>query len=737
MSDDKIPYEELQEKFIRDEVILDSLRRGEIDIVVGSAEPLIVRLKAIAEEKERLGVLLDIVRRINQLIIHEDNPGKLLKSAGDCLCEKELFNAARIVQLDESGKIIMSVENGEIAFKENSGVSDVKSQFPCLEKLIKSREPFVITEPNPACDEFVFGKSFENRCLIGVTLHHDKELFGAMIVSAPLSMATETDARKLCDEIGGELGFALFRIRNQAALKQDEAERSRLITAIEQTDDIVVITASDGTIEYVNPIFENITGYTSVEALGKTSRMLKSGKQDQAFYKDLWETITSGQTWKGRMVNKCKDGTLYTEESTITPVRDVSGQIVNFVAVKRNITENLRTNEEKLLLKEQLQQAQKLESVGRLAGGLAHDINNMLSIILGYGENLLHQLHYEDPMRDDVEEILDAGKRSATLTRQLLAFSRKQTLQPEVLDLNAVVRNLEKMLSRLIGEDINLELSLSDEINRVMADSSQIEQVIMNLAVNARDSMPKGGMLLIETSNIELDEIYTQKHAGVKPGRYVMLSVTDNGCGMDKEILSQVFEPFFTTKEKNKGTGLGLSMVYGIIKQSGGNIWAYSEPGHGTTFKIYLPQTNVKQNRKKAAAEKKITAGSGEHILVVEDEGSLRKLMETILSQLGYKVCIAANGGEALHLIEEKMLEPDLIITDVIMPNMSGRELMDQLRRNRPDLKVLYMSGYTNNAIAHHGVLDPGTPFIQKPFTLRDIDKKIREIFQGGVEDSR
>jgi len=519
-------------------------------------------------------------------------------------------------------------------------------------------------------------------------------------------------------------------VRDVTERKRAQAEVDRLTMAIEQTGDVILVTDPAGTIQYVNPAFETVTGYTRDEALGQNPRLLKSGKQPPSFYRDLWETITGGRIWQGRMVNKRRDGTLYTEEATISPVKDASGQILSFVAVKRDITEHLRMRQEQSRLQEQLQQAQKMESIGRLAGGVAHDFNNMLGVILGYGENLLHQLHPGDPLREDVKEIVEAGKRAAALTRQLLAFSRKQPLQPEVLDLNTLVRDIAKMLKRLIGEDIDLKLSLADELDRVMADPGQIEQVILNLAVNARDAMPGGGKLTIETANVALDETYAQKHVGVHPGKYVMLAVTDTGCGMDKEVLSQIFDPFFTTKERGKGTGLGLATAYGIVKQSGGHIWAYSEPGRGTTFKIYLPQTEAIQEPRPDAEKKEATASGGEHVLVVEDEKNLRKMMKAMLSRLGYRVSLAANGGEALLLMEEKGLKPDLVITDVVMPNMSGRDLADRLQRNQPGLKVLYMSGYTDNAVVHQGVLDPGTPFIQKPFTLRDIAEKIQAVLR-------
>ncbi len=407
---------------------------------------------------------------------------------------------------------------------------------------------------------------------------------------------------------------------------------------------------------------------------------------------------------------------------------DTAGKIINYVAVKRDITRQIRIRKEKKQLQEQLQQAQKVEAIGRLAGGVAHDFNNMLSIILGYGESLLDQLHTGDPMREDVKEIMEAGRRSAALTRQLLAFSRKQTLQPTVLDLNDIISNLEKMLGRLIGEDIELNLLLAENLGLVMADPGQIEQVIMNISVNARDAMPMGGKLLIESTNIELDRIYADDHPSVIPGRYAMVAITDTGFGMDNDTLLKVFEPFFTTKGKNQGTGLGLSTVYGIVKQSGGNIWVYSERGHGTTFKVYLPIIDAEKTIEKKSPERDNIQGHGELIIVVEDEKSVRRLMIKVLTKLDYQVKIAANGGEALLLIEEYGLEPDLVITDVIMPGVGGAALIKRLKKTRPELKVLYMSGYTDSAIVHHGILDSDTPFIQKPFTVRELIAKVQEV---------
>ena len=396
-----------------------------------------------------------------------------------------------------------------------------------------------------------------------------------------------------------------------------------------------------------------------------------------------------------------------------------------------DVTERRKAEAERDKLQEQLLQAQKMESIGRLAGGVAHDFNNMLSIILGYGEHILEQLKPEDPLRQQVNQMVEAGRRSAVLTGQLLAFSRRQTLQPRVVSINDVVTNLEKMLRRLIREDIELGIKLGPEIPSILVDPGQLEQVILNLAANARDAMPLGGKLLIETGLAELDGHYADTHRDVRPGKYVLLAMSDTGCGMSDEVRNKVFEPFFTTKERGKGTGLGLAMVYGIVKQSGGNIWVYSEPDKGTTFKIYIPLTDKEPDVGREPNFEAHSVGQGEHILVVEDEEMLRSFLETLLPRMGYRVTVVANGGEALLMMEEKGFKPDLILTDVVMPHMSGKELMNRLKRSHPNLKVIYMSGYTDNAVVHHGVLDPGTHFIQKPFTNKHLLSKLKEVLDG------
>jgi CheY-like chemotaxis protein len=370
-----------------------------------------------------------------------------------------------------------------------------------------------------------------------------------------------------------------------------------------------------------------------------------------------------------------------------------------------------------------------MEAVGRLAGGVAHDFNNLLGVIIGFGERLLRRLPSAE--RREIGEVLKAAEHAAALTRQLLAFSRRQVLQPRVLDLNSVVGELDAMLRRIIGEDVHLVTVLRSGLGSVKADPGQVQQVIMNLAVNARDAMPKGGSLTIETDNVELDQSYSSTHHAVRPGHYVMLAVTDTGTGMDAATQARIFEPFFTTKEPGKGTGLGLATVFGIVKQSGGNIWVYSEPQRGTTFKVYLPRLDgIAPEASTRAAAPEAARGS-ETVLLVEDADSLRELGREILEEHGYRVLEARSGVEALQVLGRHAGSLELVLTDLVMPGMSGVELAGQIKAQRPATKVLYMSGYTDDALGHHGVLEAGMAFVEKPFTIDGLLRKVREVLDS------
>ena len=509
-------------------------------------------------------------------------------------------------------------------------------------------------------------------------------------------------------------------IRDITAHKLAEESHTRLATAVEQAVEAIIITDAAAAILYVNPGFEKTSGYTREEVIGKNPRILRSGKQDAEFYDRMWTSLSAGNAWSGRLINKRKDGTLYEEDATISPVRNAAGKIVNFVAVKRDVTHEAH-------LENQLRQSQKMEVVGRLAGGVAHDFNNILMAISGYCELLLLKMPHDETMRRDVLEILKAQKQGASLTRQLLAFSRKQVLEPKVFDLGVIVSSMENLLQRLIGEDINLRIQTSAEAEMVEADPNQMEQVIMNLVVNSRDAMPRGGHLTIEVSDEELDEEYARGHLDATPGPHVTLSLTDNGHGMDPKTLSHVFEPFFTTKGVEKGTGLGLAMVYGIVTQSRGSISVYSEPGLGTTFKIYLPRIHC-AGRGIASESDVAPTGGSETILLVDDNESIRSAVGELIRIQGYNVLLASGGKEALETSRTYAGPIDLLVTDVVMPQMSGRELAEKLSAEREGIKILYMSGYTDDAVLQHGILSSDSMFLQKPATMAALLRKIREL---------
>jgi two-component system cell cycle sensor histidine kinase/response regulator CckA len=514
--------------------------------------------------------------------------------------------------------------------------------------------------------------------------------------------------------------------RREQDFQSSQHMLKKLHSAVEQSADMVVITDRAGKIEYVNPAFEKTTGYHRDEVLGSTPRILKSGEHGDHFYRELWKTVGSGNVFRGVMINRKKTGESFVVEKTITPVRDANGEITNFISNDRDVSDFRK-------LEAALFQAHTMDAIGKLAGGVAHDFNNLLMIISSYAELMLDEIPAGSSLQRRAQEILNAARRAADLTRQLLAFWRKQPQQLQVVNLNVALHDTAKMLPHLIGEDIELRIIPGTDLARVRIDPVHFEQIVINLAANARDAMPGGGRLCFETKVVDLDKSF-HSHTVLQPGRYVLLEVTDSGAGISPEHLPHIFEPFYTTKAQGKGTGLGLATVYGIVKQSGGHIWVYSEAEVGTCFKIYFPvvtgasRAEGTDSGSDPIAKEPARSDRGyERILLVEDEESVRRPAAEFLQHSGYNVLEAGNGAQALEVVANSELPIDLVVTDVVMPGMSGGALAEHLSTTTPASRILFVSGYAEQVVIDHHIVDVHRNFLQKPFTLRELAAKIRE----------
>jgi PAS domain S-box-containing protein len=571
-----------------------------------------------------------------------------------------------------------------------------------FDRLVEQRDVELVGTPSPSW--------------LGVPLRTPAATIGVLVVQhyEQQNAYTERDLEFL-SSVGGQIALAIERKRAERKIRESEA---RLRVLVEQLPAVLWTVGND--LRFTSAVGAGLArlGLKPDEIVGK-SLLEYFETSDQTFLPVAahrravaGEPVTFHMEWK-RGSYACH----------AEPLHDAAGQVLGAICMSLDVTDRKQ-------LEEQFRQAQKMEAVGRLAGGIAHDFNNLLMVILGYADVLSERLVATDPLRKNAEQIRTAAQRAASLTRQLLAFSRKQILAPTVISIDSVVADMEKILRRLIPEDVQLETHSAAHLWSVRADRSQIEQVIMNLAINARDAMPNGGRLMLETANVELDSSFSRHSVVMAPGKYVMLAVTDNGCGMDADTQVHLFEPFFTTKEKGKGTGLGLATVYGIVKQSGGYIWVYSEPGKGTTFKVYLPRVEgarEKPRKDDSHGAKPLQRGS-ETVLLVEDEDGVRQLAREYLETNGYTVLQAAEGHAALELAGMHDGPIHLLMTDVVMPGISGRELAQRVSKVRPDVKVLYMSGYTDQAVVNHGILESGSVLLQKPFTMATLATKLREI---------
>jgi PAS domain S-box-containing protein len=533
------------------------------------------------------------------------------------------------------------------------------------------------------------------------------------------------------DEVG-ELVQSFDQMRTsisnyQAELISRNESLIKLSHAIEQSPVSIVITDRNGLVEFVNPRFTEVLGYDLREMLGKNIRLLKTEDPAGPSFETIWQTVSAGRIWRGEFRSARKNGEVFQQSVSLSPIKNDRGEITNTVALMEDISEQRA-------LEEQLRQSQKMEAVGLLTGGIAHDFNNILYAITGYGSLVLMKMAQDNPLRHHVDEILSAANRAAKLTQSLLAFSRKQVVKPQPVNVNELINRMEKMLLRLIREDIEFRTILHPAPLTVFIDPGQLEQALINLVTNARDAMPSGGSLIIETGPTSLSEQFAKKHGEVAEGPYVLISVSDTGIGMEEGVRERIFEPFFTTKEQGKGTGLGLSTVYGIVKQHNGYINCYSMPARGTTFKLYFPLVAAPDMELPKVILPEITKGK-ETVLLAEDDETVREYTISILQEAGYTVMAAANGQEALMKFHEQPGAVDLLLLDVIMPKKNGREVYEEARKVRPGMKVLFTSGYTAELVAEKGIIRGDINFLTKPCSPTDLLRKIREVLEQPVSE--
>jgi PAS domain S-box-containing protein len=731
---------------------------GEIIGVAVLAQDMTER-KSAEEGLDRLNRELRAISSCNQVLMRAEDEQTLLNDICRIICDEAGYRMAWVGYAEnDDAKTVRpvawaGVEDGYLAVARVTW-ADTERGRGATGTAIRSGQTNCVqdfTDPQAGpWRENALQRGY--RSSIAVPLKDESaNTFGALTIYSTEPKAFFTpDEIRLLEELSGDLAFGITVLRTRDERKEAEQERERLFSEAEQEreraearaaeldailsamTDGVVMYAPDGKVVRTNKAAERIFSLTRVPPelpLAPRAEQFKPIGEDGQPLTNL-DDMPTQRALRGETVDNVVLG-IYSPQTgqyvwladSAAPVRDAGGRLIGAVLTFRDITERKR-------LEEQLQQSQKMEAIGRLAGGIAHDFNNLLTAINGYADILVAGMAPDEPRRSDVEEIRKAGDRAAALTRQLLAFSRRQVLQPVVIDPSDVVAGIAPMLRRLVGEQIELRTPAAPDLGRVRADPSQIEQVLLNLVVNARDAMPAGGTLTIETANTELDDEYARNHPPVAPGPYVLLAVSDTGTGMDAVTMAHLFEPFFTTKPAGEGTGLGLATVYGIVAQSGGHVTAYSEPGHGSTFKVFLPRVaETVEPRSEAVAEP--AASGAETVLVVEDEDAVRSFVERVLGGLGYTVTTARSGAEALALAAHHRGPIDLLVTDVMLPGMNGRELSERLTALRPSLRTLFISGYTEDSIVHRGELGPDVAFLSKPFTPDALGRAVREVFRA------
>ncbi len=688
--------------------------------------------KMSREREHQLNCLLRAIRDVNQLIVREKDPERLIRRACEILVETRGYRAVWIALNGMGGMPVLVAQSGWGETFDGFADKLRNDILPsCWTRVRVSEKGFTILDPKMDCDDCLLREVCGQNAASVALINHEEIEYGILGLCLLHGEDIDKDEEDLILEVAGDLGLALHGL---------ETERKRMSYAqiVASSQDAMALVDCGYVYLEANPSYARLVGCDKARIVGHQLSEVLGEAVFLDIVKPNMDKCFQGKTVSFETLRNVPGLGSRFVEVQYSPCYGSDGSIHSIAVSIRDITLRKNAEAEREKLEEQLRASQKMEAVGSLAGGIAHDFNNLLSVIMGYTDFAIEGLRDDDSIVGDLMEVKKASQSAVILTRQLLAFSRKQVMQPALLNLNRTVEGLEKMLRRILGEDLDLVQILAPDLGFVMADPGQMEQVLMNLVVNARDAMPTGGKLTIETSNVEIDSDYTNQHVAMESGSYVQLAVTDTGYGMDAKTMERIFEPFFTTKEKGKGTGLGLSMVYGIVKQSGGNIWVYSEPGQGTTFKIYLPQeTSDHKPVTNALTQVKRRLGGTETILLVEDEDAVRKLTERILSKAGYKMLTATDGEEAIKLNATYPGEIHLVLTDIVMPKMSGKTLANRLTAERSGIKVLYMSGFTDNAIQHHGVLDKGIQFISKPFNPSDLLEKIREVLDVPDKDSK
>ena len=687
-----------------------------------TAEELGYQAEQQQKHQERithLNQVLLAIRDVNHIIVWEKDRERIIEKICEALVKNRSYPRASIVLVDRA------MQPQARARFSLSAAHECEAGIPkCMSTALEAPGLVIISNPLEECPDCPMSRKAWCVGAMAIRLEYQDRVFGVLAVASAAGGIADEEEHDLLSEVAQDVGMALHNLEQQEQRKEAEKQlhevEARYRTLFHRSLEMVFVHDFAGQFVDVNERGLSLLGYDREEIKDIEFPVLLDEEdlpRAMEAMKKIYEQGFEDNINEYRV--RTKDGKHIWIEVTGARL-DRDGEPMGVIGLARDITQRKK-------LERQLNSAQRMEAVGRLAGGIAHDFNNMLTVITSYSGFLLELFQQGDPSREDVQEILRAANRATKLTQQLLAFGRRQAAQPTVLDLNEVMREMDRMLQRLITEDIELRTLFEEELGAVKADRGQLEQVIMNLVINARDAMPHGGKLTVQTANVVLDAHYFQdKAVDNPPGPYVMLSVSDTGTGMDAHIKEHIFEPFFTTKAEGQGTGLGLATIYGIVKQNEGCVWVYSEIGVGTTFKVYLPRIETVRTIEAAPSSKQAALAGEETILLVEDERAVRMVAGRILSRAGYGILEAESAIDALSLIEQHDGPIDLMLTDVIMPKMSGRELADRLKVLRPDIKVLFMSGYTNDVIAHHGVLDEGTAFIEKPFTRDALLGKVR-----------